>query len=356
MDDDIRWQAVTTRDASQDGRFYYGVITTRVYCRPSCASRQPLRKNVRFYDTPAAAEADGLRACKRCRPTQPVADPATAKIQDLCRYIEQHADEPLSLDALGRRAHLSPFHLQRQFKAVTGVTPKQYHEACRLRRLKQGLRKGADVSRAIYDAGFGSASRVYEKVGTRLGMTLKQYRAGGEGVAISWATSKTPLGLLMMGATDRGLCFVQFDDSEQRLLTRLREEYPGAQLAPMSDAQRAEFERWMQALGRHLDGGQRALDLPMDVRGTAFQMNVWAYLQQIPYGELRSYSEVAQAIGEPKAVRAVASACGANHVALLIPCHRVIRGDGSMGGYKWGLERKRALIDHERATRAADRR
>lgn len=283
-------------------------------------------------------------------------DPVTARIEALCRHIERHADETLSLEALARRAHLSPFHLQRRFKAVTGVTPRQYQEACRLRRLKQGLREGAEVSRAIYDAGFGSASRVYERVGTRLGMTPKQYRAGGQGIAISWAMSRTPLGLLMMGATDRGLCFVQFGEDEAELLGRLRQEYPGAQLQAMPDARRAEFERWMQALGRHLDGSQRALQLPLDVRGTAFQMKVWAYLQQIPYGELRSYSEVARAIGEPRAVRAVASACGANQVALLIPCHRVIRGDGGMGGYKWGLERKRALIDRERATaRTEDR-
>ena len=350
MDEASCWQAVSTRDASRDGVFFYGVITTGVYCRPSCASR-PLQKHVRYYPTVEAAEAAGLRACKRCRPREATSDATAMRIQALCRYIEAHADESLSLESLAAQVHLSPFHLQRRFKAITGVTPRQYQEACRLRSFKQGLKEGEGVARAIYGAGFGSASRVYERVGTRLGMTPKQYRAGGQGIAISWATSSTSLGLLMMGATDRGLCFVQFDEHEAALLARLRDEYPAAQLTPMVAAQRGLFEAWMQALGRHLDGHPQALDLPLDVRGTAFQMKVWAYLQQIPHGELRSYTEVAQAIGEPRAVRAVASACGANRVALLIPCHRVIRGDGSMGGYKWGLERKRALIDQERASR-----
>lgn len=353
MDEELCWQAVQERDASCDGDFYYGVLTTGVYCRPSCPSRRPLRKNVRFYQTPAAAEAEGLRACKRCRPLESRADRRTvARIETLCRYIESHAQEPLPLESLAEQAHLSPFHLQRQFKAVTGVSPRQYVEACRLRALRQGLREGASVTRAIHDAGFGSASRVYERVGTRLGMTPKQYRAGGSGVAISHAVSKTPLGLLMMGATDRGLCFVQFGDSEEALLAQLQREYPGAELAPMDDAQRQQFAAWMQALAQHIEGAPPARQLPLDLRGTAFQMKVWAYLQQIPGGELRSYTEVAEAIGAPRAVRAVASACAANRVALLVPCHRVIRGDGSLGGYKWGLERKRTLIDRERAAKA----
>ena len=355
MDEELSWQAVQERDASRDGDFYYGVLTTGVYCRPSCPSRRPLRRNVRFYATPAAAEADGLRACKRCRPLENRADRRTvARIEQLCRYIEAHAQDTLPLETLAQQAHLSPFHLQRQFKAVTGVSPKQYVDACRLRALRQGLRGGSSVTRAIHDAGFGSASRVYERAATRLGMTPKQYRAGGAGVAISWAASRTPLGLLMMGASDRGLCFVQFGDSEAALLEQLRSEYPGATLEPMGEAQRADFEAWMRALSAHVEGHPPARQLPLDLRGTAFQMKVWAYLQQIPNGELRSYTEVAEAIGSPRAVRAVASACAANRVALLVPCHRVIRGDGSLGGYKWGLERKRTLIDRERAAKAGD--
>lgn len=355
MDQELCWKAVQERDASQDGDFYYGVLTTGVYCRPSCSSRRPLRKNVRFYATPAAAEADGLRACKRCRPLENRADRRTvARIEKLCRHIEAHAQDAHTLETLARQAHLSPFHLQRQFKAVTGVSPKQYVDACRLRVLRQGLRGGGSVTRAIHDAGFGSASRVYERAATRLGMTPKQYRAGGAGVTISWAASRTPLGPLMMGASDRGLCFVQFGDSQDALLAQLHSEYPHALLEPMGEGQREAFGAWMRALASHIEGQPPSRQLPLDLRGTAFQMKVWAYLQQIPSGELRSYAEVAQAIGAPRAVRAVASACAANRVALLVPCHRVIRGDGGLGGYKWGLDRKRSLIDRERAARASD--
>lgn len=274
---------------------------------------------------------------------------ADAHIRDLCRYIEDHADQPLTLERLARHAGLSPFHLQRRFKAVTGVTPRQYQEALRLRRFKEDLRDGTDVAGAIYDAGFGSASRLYERVGTRLGMTPSQYRTGGRDIDISWAVTPTPLGLMMMGATDRGLCFVQFDDSEAALQARLASEYPQARIEPMRESQRETFDGWMQALLRHLEGAERALDLPLDLRGTAFQMRVWSYLQKIPYGERRSYAEVAAAIEAPSAVRAVGTACGANRLALLIPCHRVIRGDGGLGGYKWGLERKRRLLAREHA-------
>jgi AraC family transcriptional regulator of adaptative response/methylated-DNA-[protein]-cysteine methyltransferase len=351
MNDELRWKAVMDRDATRDGSFFYGVMTTGVYCRPSCSSRRPLRKNVRFYATPAQAEADGLRPCKRCRPLESSGDPMARKIEALCRYIQTHADRPLSLEQLSRQANTSVFHLQRRFKALVGVTPRQYAEAWRLRSLKQGLRDGGPVTRAIYDAGFGSASRVYEKVATRLGMTPRQYRGGGEGVAISYAATDTPLGLLMMGATDRGLCFVQFGSSETALLKQLSREYPAATISPMPSGRNDQFDDWMQALSVHLRDST-PLELPVDVQGTAFQMKVWSYLQKIPHGEVRSYSEVAEAIGQPAAVRAVASACAANSVALVVPCHRVIRGDGGLGGYRWGLERKRTLIERERAVRA----
>ena len=352
MNPDARWQAVLTRDRSQDGRFFYGVVTTGVYCRPSCASRRPLRENVRFFDTPAQAEASGLRACKRCRPLESSGDPMARRIADLCRYIEAHATDSLGLKQLSSQAHLSPFHLQRSFKDVVGVTPKQYVESVRLRALKRELRDGAPVTRAIFDAGFGSTSRVYERMATRLGMTPKQYRKGGEGAEISYAFSKTALGLLMMAATDRGLCFVQFGASEYELQQRLRMEYPSAAVEPMKAASRQRFADWMRALAEYLAGSQSRLALPLDLRGTAFQMKVWSYLQKIPYGELRSYAEVARGIGKPAAVRAVANACGSNNVALLVPCHRVIRGDGGLGGYRWGIERKRTLIDRERAAKA----
>ena len=352
-DDDIRWTAVQARDASRDGTFVYGVLTTGVYCRPSCTSRRPLRKNVRFYATPAEAEQAGLRACRRCRPDATHAGGALdARIRKACELLARHADQPLSLKRLATAVGLSPFHLQRSFKAAVGLTPKEFLEAERVRALKSGLRSGSSVTAAIYDAGFGSSSRVYERVDTRLGMTPLQYRQGGRGLAISHATAETPLGLLMIGATDRGICFIQFGENEALLERQLVAEYPAATHTPMTEAQAATFAAWMRALGAYLEGSRRSLDLPLDVRGTAFQMRVWRYLQTIPYGDVQSYSEVARGIGRPAAARAVAQACASNTIALAIPCHRVIRGNGELGGYRWGLERKRALIDRERGTRS----
>ena len=272
------------------------------------------------------------------------------KVRELCRYIETHPDERPDLAELAARAGLSRFHLQRSFKAVTGVTPKEYVENCRVRLLKQSLRTSGDVTSAVYDAGFGSSSRVYERADTRLGMTPKQYRRGGAGVAITYAAADSPLGRLMIGATDRGLCFVQFGDSDEELEAALRREYPAAEIAPMAEPHPAAFDEWIAALNRHLAGKQPRLGLPLDIRATAFQMRVWTYLQSIPYGKVQSYGEVAAAIGSPKAVRAVAHACATNKVALAIPCHRVIRGTGELGGYRWGLDRKRALLDLERRT------
>ena len=277
---------------------------------------------------------------------------ADARIREACELIVRHVDEPLSLKRLATAVGFSPFHFQRRFKAVVGLTPKEYHEAERVRALKAGLKSGRSVTAAIYDAGFGSSSRVYERVDTRLGMTPAQYRQGGRGIAISHASSRTPLGLIMIGATDRGICFIQFGDSEKALREQLAVEYPQATHAPMAEAQTAKFQVWMRALGAYLDGARTALDLPLDVRGTAFQMRVWRYLQTIPRGEVQSYSEVARGIGQPTAARAVAQACASNTIALAIPCHRVIRGDGGLGGYRWGLARKRALIDRERGGRS----
>jgi len=283
-------------------------------------------------------------------PAAPLSIEMRARIEALCRYIDAHAEQPLSLADLAAQARLSSFHLQRSFKALTGVTPRQYAEAARLRRLKAGLRSGESVTEAIVDAGYGSPSRVYERVATHLGMTPGEYRAGGAGSRISYAVEHTALGWLLMAATDRGLCFVHFGDSAQALIDRLAAEYPQAEISAMSEAARPQFQAWMAALATQLSGAasSAAGQLPLDLRGTAFQMKVWAYLLKIPPGELRSYTEVAAAIGHPAAVRAVASACAANRVGVLVPCHRVIRGDGGLGGYRWGLERKRALIDAER--------
>ncbi len=352
MTDELMWHAVTRRDASFDGQFFFGVMTTGVYCRPSCHCRQPLRKNVRFFVTPADAERAGLRACLRCHPLAAVgADPATAQIQETCEYIRAHAQDSLSLSDLAARAKLSPFHFQRTFKAIAGVTPKQFVDACRLDSFKGALRSESSVTGAIYEAGFGSSSRVYERAGTRLGMTPGEYRDGGKGVRISCATADSPLGRMMIGATDRGICFLQFADRDDTLLDMLSREYPNATVTPMPDHRYPEFSEWILALRAHLENGEPHLDLPLDLRATAFQMRVWRYLQSIPSGSVESYAEVAAAIGQPTAARAVARACATNRVALVIPCHRVIRGTGELGGYRWGLDRKRTLIDRERAAR-----
>jgi AraC family transcriptional regulator of adaptative response/methylated-DNA-[protein]-cysteine methyltransferase len=351
------WEAMMARDRSFDGRFFFGVVTTGVYCRPSCPSRHPLRRNVRFFQIPSEAELSGLRPCLRCRP---LSDPALSNpgppIEDLCRYIEQHCDQRLDLATLAARAGLSRFHLQRTFKAAVGLTPKQYLEVHRMSKLKKELRQAKDVTEAVYAAGFGSSSRVYERADSRLGMTPKQYRRGGDGVTLRYASMASPVGLAMMAATARGLCFVQFGDSQEALLDALRREYPGAALEPVGDPAPPEFQQWMDALEDHLAGASsarnlaldRAIDLPLDIQATVFQMRVWDYLRTIPYGQVRSYGEVAAGIGQPSAVRAVAHACATNRVAVAIPCHRVIRGTGELGGYRWGVERKQKLLAGEK--------
>jgi AraC family transcriptional regulator of adaptative response/methylated-DNA-[protein]-cysteine methyltransferase len=343
------WKAVEARDGAFDGQFLFGVMTTGVYCRPSCACRLPLRKNIRFFEDADAAEQAGLRACRRCRPKEaPLAVQHAARIRDLADFIRTHAGDTLPLSELSARAGLSPFYLQRSFKAVMGVTPKQFADACRLDALKGQLRTDGRVTDAIYQAGFGSSSRVYEKVDTHLGMTPAQYRARGEGIVISWASADSALGRMMIGATDRGICFVQFADSEEELLRMLAAEYPAATREAMRPESATLFQGWMSDLRKHLAGAAPDLHLPLDLRATAFQWKVWRYLQSIPYGQVKSYAEVAEDLGQPKAARAVARACAANRVAVVIPCHRVIRGSGDLAGYKWGLARKRALIDQER--------
>jgi AraC family transcriptional regulator, regulatory protein of adaptative response / methylated-DNA-[protein]-cysteine methyltransferase len=347
------WQAVQKRDATRDGEFVYGVITTGVYCRPSCPSRRPFKENVRFYETTAEAERDGLRPCLRCRPSEePRINPSFARVEQVCRYIQTHSDDPLKIDQLADLASMGKFQLQRAFKTVVGLTPKQYFDAARLKHLKKGLREADDVAAAVYGAGYGSSSRVYEKADTRLGMTPNQYRRGGQGVTITHATILSPLGMTMIGATDRGLCFLQFGDTRTGLLRMLEKEYPEASISAMPKPYHPDFQKWVAALNAYLAGTQPHLDLPLDIRATVFQIRVWNYLQSIPYGEVQSYGEVATAIGQPKAVRAVARACAANRVALVIPCHRVIRGTGHLGGYRWGLARKRVLLDQERAVRS----
>jgi AraC family transcriptional regulator of adaptative response/methylated-DNA-[protein]-cysteine methyltransferase len=272
-------------------------------------------------------------------------------IARVCRYIDRYSDQVLTLDKLASIAGMSKFHFCRRFKSIVGVTVKQYAADARHRRFKQALKMGTSVDGSVYDAGYGSASRAYESAIRRLGMTPAQYRKAGKGVAISYATLQTHVGLMMIGATDRGICFVQFAESENDLEEHLRREYLHAEITRMGDPPHPEFQRWVDAIGDLVDGARHSEDLPLDIMATAFQMRVWAYLQRIPYGTVQSYAEVARGLGQPRAARAVANACARNPAAIVIPCHRVIRGSGDLAGYRWGVGRKRALIEHERKKR-----
>lgn len=347
LDAEKCWQAVEKRDRGQDGAFVFAVKTTGVFCRPSCAARQPLRKNVAFYSSTDEAAAAGFRACKRCKPNE--MEGGAERIAKVCDYIRRNADsgDKLGLAELAELAGLSPSHLQRSFRAAVGVTPRQYVEACRLGTLKKELRAGETVTDAIYAAGFGASSRLYEKVDSRLGMTPKQYGQGGKGLSISYTMLASPFGTLLLAATDRGLCFVELGEDEESLLAGLRREYPLAKIAESATPSSPELESWGQALRKHLEGQAPRPELPLDVRASAFQFQVWSYLQTIPRGEVRTYQEVAAAIGRPKAMRAVGTACARNPTALIVPCHRVIRGDGALGGYRWGEDRKRRLLESE---------
>jgi AraC family transcriptional regulator, regulatory protein of adaptative response / methylated-DNA-[protein]-cysteine methyltransferase len=342
MNDDARWQAVLVRERRCDGRFVFAVRSTGIYCRPSCPARRPRRAQVRFFAGPQDAERAGFRPCRRCQPREAVA-PEVAVVRQVCRYLEDHPDGPTTLTALGAHVGVSPSHLQRLFKSLMGVTPRQYVEARRLDRFKDQLKEGDAVTGALYDAGYRSSSQLYTQAPARLGMTPATYRKGGEGMDIMYTTTASPLGGLLIGATERGLCAVRLGDSTADLEQGLMREFPAATIRRDDAALRP----WVDALVRYLDGRQPQLDLPLDVQATAFQSRVYEALRAIPYGSTRSYSQVAQAIGQPTAVRAVAHACATNAVALVIPCHRVVRDDGSLGGYRWGMERKRALLAQE---------
>ncbi len=351
---DPRWAQVVARNRSADGSFVYAVKTTGVFCRPSCPARPAKPQNVVLYDTCADAEAAGFRACLRCRPlASDHRDPMTASVETVAAYIRAHADEPLPLSRLAAVVGVSPYHLQRSFKAVLGISPKDYQAAERLMHLKARLRSGDSVLSATFDAGYGSTSRMYAHVEGGLGMTPSAYRAGAAGEIISFATRTTALGLLMMAATERGVCFVQFGDSAAALQAQLIAEFPRAQLEPTAAIADGLLADWMVALDDHLTRGGPQPDVPLDLRGTAFQLRVWRFLLTTRPGDVVSYSELAERIDAKPAVRAAASACGANRIAVLVPCHRVLRADGGLGGYRWGVERKRALLDAERRTGAS---
>lgn len=343
-DEDRYWQAVLGHDRAYDGEFVYAVRSTGIYCRPSCPSRRPRRDQVIFYAAPGAAEKAGFRACRRCGSREPADSGRASLVAGVVTAMASGEDGESTLAALGRRLQVSPHRLSRGFKRLTGVTPREYRDAQQLGRLKTSLRSSESVAAAVYDAGFGSSRAVYERAQSQLGMTPGAYRRGGSGMRIGYTTVDSPLGRLLIAATDRGVCSVCLGDSDGPLQKALREEYPRAEI--MRDA--AGLEGHLQQLQEHLAGRAPTLDLPIDVQATAFQWKVWRALRDIPYGETRSYSEIARSIGKPRAVRAVGHACATNRVAVVIPCHRAVRRDGSLGGYRWGLERKQALLDRER--------
>ncbi len=346
--DDPRWNAVMARDSARDGDFVFAVSSTGVYCQPSCAARRPRRENVQFFLGPDQAERAGYRACLRCRPKSMTGNMQSDNVKAICRFIEQHLDETLTLQRLGKEFHQSPFHLQRRFKQMLGITPRAYADSCRLRLLKRNLQAGDSVTRAMYDAGYGSSSRLYEKTASQLGMTPDKYRRGAIAAAIRYTCADSPLGRMLIAATERGICSIQFARTDGELLAGLKHEFPFAS-RKLDDG---GLRSWVSALLRHMRGkgldSSSTYSLPLDIRATAFQRRVWTYLQSIPFGATRSYSEVAKAIGRPRAVRAVARACATNPVAVAIPCHRVVRQDGSMSGYRWGIERKEALLAMEK--------
>jgi AraC family transcriptional regulator of adaptative response/methylated-DNA-[protein]-cysteine methyltransferase len=348
------WQAVQARDRGADGLFVYAVRSTGIYCRPSCPSRKPQREQVEFFALPQAAEQQGFRACRRCRPcSADLRDARTKAVARVCREIEAriHADAgdvgetPVTLAALSGIAGMSPHQLERAFRGVMGITPRQYADAQRMRRLKSRLRKGDDVTTALYDAGFGSSSRLYERAPSHLGMTPATYRQGGAGMRIHYIIVGSPLGRLLVGATERGISALYLGESDARLKAALLNEYPRAEIL----RDRNGLEGWVEKILAHLRGKEPQLDLPTDVQATAFQRRVWEELRKIPYGATRTYSEIARAIGRPKASRAVAQACATNPVSVVVPCHRVVREDGNLAGYRWGLDRKRALLERESA-------
>lgn len=348
---DPRWVAVVARDPAADGQFFYSVKTTGVYCRPSCAARPARPENVQFHLTIAAAERAGFRPCQRCRPDQPrLADQHTVLVAELCRFIA-HADPAPSLQVLAQRAGLSTYHLHRIFKSVTGVTPKAYAAAHRASRVRSELKRSGSITEAIYGAGYNSSGRFYEHSNQVLGMTPTDYRAGGSNTRIRFAIGQCSLGAILVAASERGVCAILMGDEPDALLRDLQDRFTRATLIGGD----ADFEQVVASVVGFVEAPGLGLDLPLDVRGTAFQQRVWQALREIPAGETVSYAEIAQRIGAPRAVRAVAGACAANALAVAIPCHRVVRTDGGLSDYRWGVERKRALLEREAQTGAQTR-
>ncbi len=339
------WQALQTRDANFDGVFFYGVTSTGIYCRPICPSKLPKRENVLFFVLPEAAQLSGFRDCLRCQPKQAVSHHPQAKlIQQICAAISATPATAANLATLSAQIKLSPAHLQRVFKKLMGISPRQYAEALRISNFKLQIKNGSDVTAAMYEAGFSSSSRLYEKAAAQLGMTPATYRKGGKAMSINYTITDCSLGKLLVATTERGICAVTLGDSSESLTQALFEEFPQAEIHSDEKILRTA----VNALLKYLAGQQPQLDLPLDVQATAFQKRVWEELRRIPYGQTASYTEIAQRLNQPTAARAVARACATNPVALINPCHRVIRGNGELSGYRWGIERKQKLLAQER--------
>ncbi|MGM0785451.1 MAG: bifunctional DNA-binding transcriptional regulator/O6-methylguanine-DNA methyltransferase Ada [Pseudomonadota bacterium] len=341
--DEAKWAAVLARDAAADDAFVYAVRTTGIYCRPTCPSRRPRRENAEFHADAVAAERAGYRPCQRCRPQEiSLAQRHAASVARACRLIET-SDELPSLDELARAAGLSRFHFHRVFKSVTGLTPKAYAVTCRAERARRALVQRETVTEAIYEAGFSSSGRFYASSDKMLGMTPQRYRSRGEGIEIRFALGECSLGAILVAASEKGICAISLGDDPERLLEEFQERFANATLVPGGK----EFDAWVAQVVGFVEAPDVGLSLPLDLRGTAFQQRVWQALTEVPVGATISYAELAQRIGSPRAVRAVASACAANPIALAIPCHRVVRRDGALSGYRWGVERKRELIERE---------
>jgi len=342
MNPEKQWQLVLARDSNADGKFVYAVRSTGIFCRPTCPSRRPKRKVVEFFSTPVEAERAGYRACKRCRPNE--SHPQTSKIEAACRLIDENVDVTLTLSVIGNKVGLSPFYLQRLFKRILGVTPQQYQQARRTGEFKSALMRGSRVTDAIYEAGYGSSSRLYEKAQLRLGMTPSTYQRKGEGAVIRFAIMNTQLGKLLVALTDKGVCSIQFGEGEEALERELRNQFSDASISRDHEG----LSRATSKIAAYLQGSEVRLDFPLDVQATAFQGRVWEALRQIPYGETRSYSQIAANVGNKRAIRAVARACATNPVSLVVPCHRVVQKNGSLAGYRWGVKRKAALLAAEK--------
>jgi AraC family transcriptional regulator, regulatory protein of adaptative response / methylated-DNA-[protein]-cysteine methyltransferase len=337
------WQATLARDSRADGTFVLAVRSTHIYCRPSCPARRPLRRNVVFFRTREEAEKQGFRACLRCRPNE-IAGPV-ALVQRAAGQLAESTEESVRLGVLAKTLGTTQATLRRAFLQVTGLRPRELAEALRIKRFKAMLRAGKSIADALYETGYGSSSRVYERSNAQLGMTPATYRKGGQGMKIGYTIAKSPLGKVLVAATERGVSAVYLGDAESALISELREEYPRAEIAPAPDA----FQRWVGEIVQRIEGKQPRMELPLDLQATAFQRRVWQELQRIPRGRTRTYSQVARSLGQPKAVRAVARACARNPVSIVVPCHRVIREDGALAGYRWGISRKEQLLAQERA-------